>query len=118
MAGQLQSINPGWDADRIFQEARKIVGAEMQSITYNEYLPSLIGSEFNRRVGAYRGYDPSTDSTISNGFTTGAYRGGHGLVQVGYTPSNVCDRKCERRCAIACKCEQRYAYHIRGVIAE
>lgn len=84
IAGMLQRINPGWDANRVFQESRKIVGAEIQSITFNEFLPKLIGSEFTKRIGSYGGYNQNIDPTISNGFTTGAYRGGHGLVQEFY----------------------------------
>ena len=37
--------NPGEDEDYYFENARRIVIAEMQSIVYNEYLPVVLGEE-------------------------------------------------------------------------
>lgn len=52
-----------------FQIARKIVSAEQQYITYNEFLPAL-----GVHLEAYQGYNPTTDSSISNEFATVGYR--------------------------------------------
>lgn len=57
-----------------FQIARRIVGAELQWITYTEFLPSL-----GVRLSPYRGYNPGRDASLSNEFATVGYRG-HSMV--------------------------------------
>lgn len=60
--------------EKIYQRARSKVVAQIQAITYNEYLPALLGGG---AVNAYQGYNASVDPRISNLFATAAFRFGH-----------------------------------------
>ena len=73
----LASLNPQWDGERLYQEARRIVVAEWQHLVYYEYLPKILGSSY---LGDYPGYDPTVDTTIANGFATAAFRFGHSQI--------------------------------------
>lgn len=52
-----------------FQIARKVVGAEIQFITYAEFLPAV-----GVRLPRYTGYDPSVNPSLSNEFAAVGYR--------------------------------------------
>lgn len=80
IAKELARFNPHWSGDKIFQEARKIVGAQLQHITVTEWLPKIIGPKGMKLYGKYNGYDPNADPSIINAFATAAFRFGHGLI--------------------------------------
>jgi peroxidase len=82
IARELKGINPFWNDERLFQETRRIVGALLQKITYEDYLPKVMGPTFfNQLIGPYPGYDPRVDPGVPNSFATAAYRYGHSLVR-------------------------------------
>jgi hypothetical protein len=61
--------------EQIYQLARKEVGAEIQAITYNEFLPAL-----GITLDDYKGYNPNVRPDILNTFATAGYRVGHSMV--------------------------------------
>ncbi|NES68754.1 MAG: peroxiredoxin, partial [Okeania sp. SIO2D1] len=65
------------EGDFIYESARKLVGAQIQVITYNEFLPLLIG---DRLLDSYNGYNPQVDPAVSNEFANAAFRVGHTLL--------------------------------------
>uniref|UniRef100_A0A8C5XBT8 Peroxidasin n=1 Tax=Microcebus murinus TaxID=30608 RepID=A0A8C5XBT8_MICMU len=80
IAAELLALNPHWDGDTIYHETRKIVGAEVQHITYQHWLPKVLGEVGMKMLGEYRGYDPGVNAGIFNAFATAAFRFGHTLV--------------------------------------
>ncbi|XP_059580086.1 probable oxidoreductase PXDNL isoform X4 [Alligator mississippiensis] len=80
IARELLKMNPHWDGDTVYNEARKIVGAEMQYITYSHWLPKILGNHGMNMMGEYRGYNPNVNAGIINAFATAAFRFGHTLI--------------------------------------
>ena len=74
LADEISSENPNLNDEEVYQQARAKVIAELQSITYNEYLPALLGKD---ALSNYAGYDSSVDPSIANEFSTAAFRFGH-----------------------------------------
>jgi peroxidase len=76
-AGRLRQKHPMWDGDTVYEMARMIVAAELQVITYEEFVPLLIGEDAMPR---YRGYRRDVKVDITNEFATAAFRVGHTLL--------------------------------------
>ena len=70
----LKRVNPNWLPEQLYQEARKIVGAQMQFITYEVWLPYILGPKGMQMLGKFERYDENVDPTISNEFATAAFR--------------------------------------------
>lgn len=76
-ARRLAQANPSWTDEQLFQNARERVIGEIQAITYNEWLPALLGPG---ALPAYAGYNPNVNPGISNEFATAGFRMGHSLL--------------------------------------
>ena len=77
LADEIVANEPGLSGEEIYQRARLIVGAEMQVITYKEFLPLLLGPG---ALSPYTGYDPSVNAGITNIFAAACYRLGHSML--------------------------------------
>ena len=77
IATELADQNPSLNDEQLFQGARKQVIAEIQAITFNEYLPELLG---DNNISTYQGYNPTVNPQISETFATSAYRFGHSML--------------------------------------
>jgi hypothetical protein len=70
-----------------FQIARRVVVAEQQYITYNEFLPAL-----GINIPAYTGYNPNVNAGLSNEFATVGYRAHsmiHGEIEQDVDPADL-----------------------------
>ena len=95
-ARNLGRLNPHWSDERVYQEAKKLTLAELQHVTYDEFLPIVLNRQTRARfnlISAPRGhntvYDPSVDATMFNAFGAAAYRFGHSLVRSTLAHSNA-----------------------------
>jgi hypothetical protein len=74
LAEEIAEKHPDFNSTEIYETARKVVGAEMQVITYQEFLPKLLGPD---SIPHYAGYNSTIDPGIRNEFSTASYRYGH-----------------------------------------
>ncbi|HEY2801053.1 MAG TPA: peroxidase family protein [Chthoniobacterales bacterium] len=76
-ANAIHLLEPYLDGDGVFYRARAIVGAEIQIITYRDFLPLLLGKN---AIPHYTGYHPNVDPSIESVFSTAIYRVGHTML--------------------------------------
>lgn len=83
LASNLSILNPKWQDEKIYQESRRIVIAQMQHITYNEFLKPLLGEEtmekYRLNPEDYE-YNEDIDALMNNNFAAAAFRFAHTLL--------------------------------------
>ncbi len=72
---ELKTKNPLWNDEVLFQEARRIVIAKIENITFNEYLPAM-----GVNLSTYTGYKDEVMPQITNVFSAAAFRYGHTII--------------------------------------
>ncbi|XP_014293942.1 peroxidase isoform X2 [Halyomorpha halys] len=85
---ELLALNPHWDDERLYQEARRIVVAAVQRITYTDFLIVMLGRNYSSRNRIsdydfdelYDGYETLLNPTSINDFTAAAFRAFHNLI--------------------------------------
>ncbi|RSM86590.1 peroxidase [Kibdelosporangium aridum] len=74
-----------------FEIARRVVGAQQQYITYNEFLPAL-----GVTLSPYRGYNRNVNSALSNEFAVVGYRA-HSMIHGELEPIAAADQYTEEQ---------------------
>lgn len=84
----LRGVNPHWNSEQLFQHARRIVVAQNQHITYNEFLPRILSwnavNLYGLKLlpqGYYKEYDSTCNPAVVTEFAAAAYRIGHSLLR-------------------------------------
>ena len=66
--------------DELYQQAKAILEGEIQHITYEEFLPMLLGTDPSYKIAPYPGYDEDVNPQVSTEFSTAGFRVGHTLL--------------------------------------
>ncbi|CAG9825622.1 unnamed protein product [Phaedon cochleariae] len=87
IASRLSEVNPHWNDERLFQEARKINIGSYQNIMYYEWLPELFGRKvliseqiIHDTHGYIDDYQDTVNPAVLNEFSNAAYRHFHTAV--------------------------------------
>lgn len=76
LADRIAQHYPDLSDEQIYQIARRIVGAEIQMITYEEYLPAVLGAD--RAPDPHAAvYSQAVNASITNSFAHAIFRFGH-----------------------------------------
>ncbi|XP_060870430.1 peroxidase-like [Metopolophium dirhodum] len=88
LCDDFRKINPEWDDERLYQEARRLLIAMYQHVVYYEFVPALLGKDYAKanklqplEKGYNMDYDEFLNPTTMSSFTGAAYRSLHSEIQ-------------------------------------
>ncbi|XP_025410681.1 peroxidase-like [Sipha flava] len=84
IAFELSTINSHWSDETIYQESRRIVIGTIQRIAYQDFLPIIIGEDYQEIYGinGKNIYDPMMDPSMAMELTSAALRVLHTIIPV------------------------------------
>ncbi|XP_016664411.1 peroxidase-like [Acyrthosiphon pisum] len=101
IANQLQIAHPLWTDETIYQETRRIVAAVTQIITYDNFLPIILGEKYMNEYGlnSETKYDPTIMRSMAQEMTSGALRLLHNIIpaKLNYMNENYTTYEVEER---------------------
>lgn len=77
IADAIHAASPNLSDEQVYQRARQWVIAELQAITYNDWLPTVLGTGALPR---YAGFKSNVNPGIANEFSTAGFRLGHSFL--------------------------------------
>lgn len=96
IAKQLSKLNPSWTDTVLFLEARRALTAQIQHITYNEFLPVVLGQEITNKdelhliAGKhFSGYSSTNRGGVYNEFAVGALPAFQSMLPAGMMNDSV-----------------------------
>ncbi len=81
LADEIREKNPDFSGDETFNRARNIVAAQIQKITYEDFLPLLLGERLPEYKG--EGYNDQVNAGVANVWAVAGFRLGHTLLSTG-----------------------------------
>ncbi|GAU89159.1 hypothetical protein RvY_01743 [Ramazzottius varieornatus] len=81
LASILSTVNSHWNDETLFQEARRILIAQLQHIVYSEFLPNFLGKDMMNSFGLtllprglFHGYNISANPAVTSEFAVAGFR--------------------------------------------
>jgi hypothetical protein len=89
LVDRIAAQHPEYASEQQYQLARKLVGAEIEAITYNNFLPALLGNGQTVPKATGYAYSSGVSPVITTAYSDAAFRFGHSAVSSNLNLVNV-----------------------------